>query len=153
MGFLLVCSTRSSTYWSGRSSFCCDELTDAHLPADQQLPKRPIIWLPMSSYHEMLSFDYMESYTIILPFSFLFLFNRKTLRINMYKCMTGSSLWWWSSLCHGLDIVKFDTKLGHRKVFPNASQSEAWKAMKTLIETLWNEQQLHLFSIFMPKHG
>ncbi len=36
----------------------------------------------------------------------------------MYKCMTGSSLWWWSSLCHGLDIVNFDTNLGHRKVFP-----------------------------------
>ena len=41
MGFLLVCSTRSSTYYSGRSSFCCDELTDANLPADQQLHKRP----------------------------------------------------------------------------------------------------------------
>ncbi len=42
LGFLLVCSTRWSTYCSGRSSFCCDELTDAHLPADQQLHKRPI---------------------------------------------------------------------------------------------------------------
>ncbi len=41
MGFLLVCSTRSSTYCSGRSSFCCDKLTDAHLPTDQQLHKRP----------------------------------------------------------------------------------------------------------------
>ena len=43
LGFLLVCSTRSSTYCSGRSSFCCDELTDDHLPADQQLHKRPIV--------------------------------------------------------------------------------------------------------------
>ncbi len=41
MGFLLVCSTRSSTYCIGRSSFCSDELTDAHLPTDQQLHKRP----------------------------------------------------------------------------------------------------------------
>ncbi len=41
MGFLLVCSTRSSTYCSRKSSFCCDELTDVHSPADQQLHKRP----------------------------------------------------------------------------------------------------------------
>ena len=75
------------------------------------------------------------------------------------NCRTSSSLWWGSSLCQGLDIVKFDMKLGHRKVFPSVSQWKAWKPWskhcehrtepsifqfprKTWIELLWKHSQV-----------
>ncbi len=71
------------------------------------------------------------------------------LRVISQNCMTSSSPWWGSSLCQGLDIVKFDTKLGHRKVFPSVSQWKAWKALKTLIETLWTQNRAIYISISM----
>ena len=73
------------------------------------------------------------------------------LRFNMYNCMTDSSLWCWSSLCHGLDIVKFDTKLGHRKVFPKVSQSEAWKAGKTFYRNVMKQATAPPIFYFLAK--
>ncbi len=46
------------------------------------------------------------------------------LRINIYNCMTGSSLWWWSSLCHRLDIVLYQINLWSPKL------SLLWKRPK-----------------------
>ncbi len=43
IGLLAGLLYQIATYCGGRSSFCCDELTDAHLPAVQQLHKRPIM--------------------------------------------------------------------------------------------------------------